>query len=207
MPKAPLIPAVVLQIRVETDSLRRPSVRQSLQLPTNQHQKRPSGWRAVSWLMVHGVDGHSNKSALVRPAAGELAGLAQKARMVEPRAALDSRKPVARSLRRRLAPVVREAIISRYEAGESALALSQDYGISRDGVRRLLKHAGVAIRTQFVVTPKTARQIVQLYESGLTIRQVAVQVGCAYGTVRSVLHENDAEVRVSPVGKRATPDA
>ena len=121
--------------------------------------------------------------------------------MVEPGTDSNPPKPLARSLRRRLAPEVREAILARYDAGESALALSQEYGISRDGLRRLLKHAGVAIRTQFVVTPKVARQIVQLYESGLTIRQVAVQVGCAYGTVRGVLHENDAEVRVSPVGR------
>jgi DNA invertase Pin-like site-specific DNA recombinase len=143
--------------------------------------RNPRHARIVS---VHAVDAHSNKSALVPPAAGELAGLAQKARMMEPRTALDSRKPVARSLRRRLAPGVREAIVSRYEAGESALALSQEYGISRDGVRRLLKSAGVTIRTQSVITPKVTQQIVRLYENGLTIRQVAAQVGCAYGTVR-----------------------
>jgi hypothetical protein len=83
------------------------------------------------------------------------------------------------------------------------LTLSQQYDISRDGVRRLLKHAGMAIRTQFVVTPKAARQIVQLYENGLTIRQVSVQVGSAYGTVRNVLHKSDAEVRASPLGRRA----
>jgi hypothetical protein len=95
------------------------------------------------------------------------------------------------------------AIVSRHAAGESALALSQDYGISKDGVRRLQKHAGVAIPTQFVNSPKAVRQIMQLQESGLTIKQVAVQVGPAYGTVRNVLHENDAEVRVCPVGRRA----
>jgi DNA-directed RNA polymerase specialized sigma24 family protein len=112
---------------------------------------------------------------------------------------------MARNLRRRLAPEVRVAIVSRYAAGESAKALSQDYAISRDGVRRLLKRAGVAIRTQSVITPQVTQQIVRLYESGLTIRQVAAQVGCAYGTVRGVLHENDAEVRASPVGRRAAP--
>jgi hypothetical protein len=101
---------------------------------------------------------------------------------------------------------VRDAIISRYEAGESAVVLSREYDISRIGMRTLLKRAGVTIRTQFVVTPGAATQIVQLFESGSTIRQVAVQVGCAYGTVRCVLHENDAEVRASPVGRRAVVD-
>lgn len=143
---------------------------------------------------------------MLPPAADELAGLAQIARKVEPRTDLYPPKPVARNLRRRLAPEVREAILSRYEAGESALALSQEYDISRDGLRRLLKRAGVTIRTQFVVTPKVTQQIVQLYERGLTIKQVAVKVGCSYGTVRNVLHENDAEVRVSPVGVQKAPE-
>lgn len=98
---------------------------------------------------------------------------------------------------------MRDAIISRYKAGESALMLSREYAISRDGVRRLLKSASVTIRTQLVVTPEGSKQIVRLYEGGMTIRQVAVQVGCAYGTVRGVLHESGAEVRVSPVGRRA----
>lgn len=126
--------------------------------------------------------------------------------MIEPDSVLPPAGPEARSLRRRLTPEAREAIVSRYEAGESAVALSHEYGISRDGVRRLLKMAGVTIRTQFVVTPKAIQQIVRLYENGLTIRQVAVQVGCAYGTVRGVLQENDAEVRVSPVGRPIAKD-
>lgn len=125
--------------------------------------------------------------------------------LAEPRTELKPPKSVARSLRRRLSPEAQEAIVSRYTAGESALALGQEYGISRDGVRRLLKSAGVPIRTQTVVTPKVTQRILGLYENGLTIRQVAAQVGCAYGTVRGVLHENDAEVRVSPVGRRPAP--
>lgn len=49
---------------------------------------------------VHAVDAHSNKSGpgLVSPTTGELAGLAQKARMVEPRMDLNPPKPAARSL-------------------------------------------------------------------------------------------------------------
>jgi hypothetical protein len=113
---------------------------------------------------------------------------------------------MARSLRRRLTPEVREAIMFRYEAGESAAALSHECDISRDGLCSLLKHAGVTIRTQFVITPRAAKQIVQFDESGLTIKQVAGRVGCAYGTVRGVLHGYDAEVRVSPVGRRAVPE-
>ena len=155
---------------------------------------------------AHAVDARSNKSALMPPPLIDMERLAQKARMVKLDSVLHAPRQEAKSLRRRLAPEVREAIISRYESGESALALSLEYGNSRDGVRRLVRSAGVTIRAQIVVTPKVAQQIVQHYGNGLTIRQVAAQAGCAYGTVRGVLHENDAVVRVSPVGKRAAPD-
>ena len=162
--------------------------------------------RRYGLFVVHAVDGHSNKSAhgLESPSASELEWLVKQAPVVEPPNERNPPpKPMARNLRRRLAPEVREAIVSRYVAGESAKALSQEFGISRDGVRRLLKHAGVAIRTQTVVAPEVTQQIVGLYANGLTIRQVAARVGCAYGTVRGVLHESDAVVRVSPVGRGA----
>ena len=135
----------------------------------------------------------------------ELEQLAEQALMAQLGSEIKPQKPMARCLRRRLAPEVREAIVSRYTAGESAKVLSQEFDISRDGVRRLLGSAVVTIRTQIVVTPKVAKEIVQLYGNGLTIRQVAVQLGCAYGTVRGVLHESGAEVRVSPVGRRTSP--
>jgi transposase-like protein len=111
-----------------------------------------------------------------------------------------------RSLRRRLTPEVRQAIISRYAAGESAKALSQEFDISRDGVRRLLEDAGVTIRSQNVVTPKEAERIVQLYVSGLTIRQVVEQVGYSFGTIQQVLNKHGGVMRVSPVGRRAAQD-
>lgn len=156
--------------------------------------------------MVHTVDGRSSNwgDALLPPTAHDLDRLARQARMVKPERAVNPPTAVARSLRRRLTPEVRQAIISRYESGESAKTLSKEFGISRDGVRRLLRDAGATIRSQFSVTTEAVGQIIELYEGGLTIRQVAAQVGCAYGTVRCVLHENGAEVRGAPVRQRVT---
>lgn len=158
--------------------------------------------------MVHSVDRHSSKSitALLPPTASELEKLAIKARTAEPGIDLGLPKPVARSLRRRLTPDVRQAIISRYAAGESAKALSQELNISRDGVRRLLRDAEVTTRPQDVVTPQAIDQIVQLYAGGLTIRQVVEQVGYSFGTVQRVLSKHGGVMRVSPVGKRPTQD-
>lgn len=141
------------------------------------------------------------------PSAYLLAKLAQQAQVIqtEPWPVPGPETPM-RNLCRRLTPEVRQTIVSRYVSGESAKALSQDFEISRDGVRRILKDAGVTIRSKNVVTPQAAERIVQLYEGGLTIRDVAAQAGCAYGTVRGVLHENDADVRVSSVGRRTASD-
>ena len=115
-------------------------------------------------------------------------------------------EPQLRSLRRRLAPEVRQAIVSRYAAGESAKALSQEFDISRDGMRRLLRDAGVTIRPQNVVTERAAQRIVQLYVGGSTIREVVEQVGYSYGTVQRVLDKHGGVMRVSPVGKRGVQD-
>lgn len=158
--------------------------------------------------LVHTVDRRSNNSGsgLIPPTVQDLARLAKQALKVKPQRGGNPPAPVARSLRRRLTPEVRQSIIARYEAGESAKALSHAFGISRDGVRRVLTGEEVPIRTQFRATPETVGQIIELYERGLTIRQVAAQVRCAYGTVRSVLHESGAEVRVSPVGKKAASE-
>ena len=154
--------------------------------------------------MVHAIDGHSNNSAaaLAPPSAYQLAKLAHQSQAIQTEPApVPISEPPMRSLRRRLTRETRQLIVSRYEAGESAKALSKECGISRHGVRRFLKGAGVNIRTQFIATPETGTQIVELYESGLTIRQVAAQVGCAYGTVRGLLNNHGDIMRVSPVGK------
>jgi transposase-like protein len=111
-----------------------------------------------------------------------------------------------RSLRRRLTPDVRREIVSRYAEGDSAKALSREFDISRDGVRRLLRDARVTTRSQNVVTPQAAERIVQLYVSGLTIKQVVAQVGYSFGTVQRVLNKHGGVMRVSPVGKRAAQD-
>lgn len=172
-----------------------------------EHLLRSTGPRVGS-LRRHSVDRRSSNwgDALLPPTARDLGRLARQARTAKPEQAVNPPTAVARSLRRRLTPEVRQSIIARYEAGESAKALSHAFGISRDGVRRVLAGEEVPIRTQFRATPEAVGQIIELYEGGLTIRQVAAQVGCAYGTVRGVLHEIGADVRVSPVGKRSAPD-
>jgi hypothetical protein len=93
---------------------------------------------AMVFRLVHAIGGHSNKSALEPPPAVDLDRLAKQVLLTEPRIEHNPLRPMVRNLRRRLSPKVQEAIVSRYAAGESAKALSQQFDISRDegvGVR------------------------------------------------------------------------
>lgn len=105
-----------------------------------------------------------------------------------------------RSLRRRLSPQTIEEIVARYNAGEETPALSREYGISKSGLCQLLQAEGVSFRRQ-AITPEDAERAVQLYESGLTIKQVVGQVGYSFGTIRMVLHEHGVTMRASGIGK------
>lgn len=143
---------------------------------------------------------------MVPPSNLDLGRLDHEARKRESDLLLPSAESVLMSLQRRITPEVRTAIVSRYEAGEPAMALSLEYGISRDSVRRLLRRAVVTIWSQFVVIPHASKQILELYEGGFTIRQVAARAGCAFGTACSVLHESGAQMRESPIGRRVVSE-
>lgn len=92
--------------------------------------------------------------------------------MAQPGAAsMEPRETAMRSLRRRLNRQEIEELVTRYIAGETIRALSREYGVSRSGLRQLLRGEGVALREQGI-TPEDAERAVRLYESGLTIRQV-----------------------------------
>lgn len=82
-------------------------------------------------------------------------------------------------------------------------ALSREYGVSRSGLRHLLRGEGVALREQGI-TAEDADKAVRLYESGLTIRRVVERVGYSYGTIQRMLNEKGVVMRP---GGRATPAA
>jgi hypothetical protein len=107
----------------------------------------------------------------------------------------------ARSLRRRLAPQAIKELVARYNAGEETPALSREYDISKNGLRQLLLAEGVSLRRQ-AITLEDVERAVQLYQSGLTIRQVVEQVGYSYGTIRGALHENGVAMRAGGAGGR-----
>lgn len=96
-------------------------------------------------------------------------------------------------------------LVARYEAGEDTPALSREYGISKTGLRELLLAEGVTMRRQ-AITLEDALRAVQLYGSGLTIKDVVRQVGYSYGTIRRVLHEHGVGMRATGIRRPASPD-
>ena len=99
---------------------------------------------------VQPVDRHSNKSALVPPTPIELASLVQQSGVIRPMPVTSKLQVVpVRSLRRRHAPQENVELVARANAGEDTPALSQEFSISKVGLRELLSvHAetGVHIR-------------------------------------------------------------
>lgn len=146
-------------------------------------------------LLVHPTDDHSNKSRLSPLAPGEIANLAQLSRSIQPEVATDQgQAALPRSLRRRLSPQAIDELVARYRAGEVVPALSQEYGISASGLRELLRAEGLSLRGHKITVADT-KQAVRLYVSGLTIDQVAKQVGYSWGTIRRVLLQNGVTLR------------
>lgn len=103
-------------------------------------------------------------------------------------------KASPRSLKRRLTPEVREALVVRYKAGESIKALSTEVDISEYGLLDLLVAEEVLFRKQSM-TPEDIDLAVQLYETDLTVKQVMKQLGYSIGTIRRVLPERGVAMR------------
>lgn len=92
-------------------------------------------------------------------------------------------------------------MVTRYTAGEAIRALSREYGISRSGLRQLLQNAKVVLREQGI-TPENVELAVQFYRQGMTLVQVAEQVGSSYGALRKALHEQGVALRAPGRGRR-----
>lgn len=91
-----------------------------------------------------------------------------------------------RALSLRLSADQLDAIVSRYEAGESTTALAREYAISHSSILRLFSQRGVQTRARGL-TPEKEREVLRLRAQGLIIRDVAKRVGCSYDTVRKFI--------------------
>lgn len=139
----------------------------------------------------------SRKSGLLPPTPLDIGKLAEQSRKVSTAKGSSPSKEVAHPfLKRRLTAETIETIIARRKSGEKVKALCEEYGISESGLNDLITRAETPVRTT-PITPEHIDMAVELYESGLTVKQVVKEVGYSIRTIRRVLHEKGVTMRVS----------
>lgn len=143
----------------------------------------------------------SRKSGLLPPPLLEIAKLAEQSRTVSASKAPKPDKKVAHPfLKRRLAAKTIETIVARRKSGEKVKALCEEYGISESGLNDLMTRAEAPVRAN-PITSEDIDTAVQLYESGLTVKQVVKQLGYSIRTIRRVLHEQGVQMRAGSTRK------
>lgn len=86
----------------------------------------------------------------------------------------------------RLSTEVIAQLVVDYQAGVSSPELQKRYGLSKGTVLRLLNEAGVEMRRRGLSAEQLG-EVVRLYESGMTIREVARDLGVPKTTVQNAL--------------------
>jgi hypothetical protein len=81
---------------------------------------------------------------------------------------------------------VLETLAAEYEVGASTVELQEKFGLGKGSVLRLLHEAGVKVRRQ-PVDDERLEEIRRLYQSGLTIREVAAALAMPKTTVQDAL--------------------
>lgn len=100
----------------------------------------------------------------------------------------------------RLSDEVRTTVAERYAAGETTTVLAQEYGVAKSTVLGILRSNRVVVRRQ----PLTLEQVgetARLYESGLSLSQVAERVGVNQETMRVAILKAGAGLR-QPAGHK-----
>ncbi|KQZ84137.1 hypothetical protein ASD56_08980 [Microbacterium sp. Root166] len=85
-------------------------------------------------------------------------------------------------------------IIHRYEAGESARSLSEQYGVSTSAVVNLLRDNAVVVKKRRV-TNAEAKAMAEEYEAGATVAVIENKHKVSHGAVLRSLHRSGVAMR------------
>ena len=83
----------------------------------------------------------------------------------------------------RLSDEARVAVVERYEAGETSTALAEAYGVAKSTILGILRANSVVVRRQ-TMKPEQVCDAVGLYDSGLSLSQVAKRLNVNQETMR-----------------------
>jgi uncharacterized protein (DUF433 family) len=99
-------------------------------------------------------------------------------------------------LRQRLSDETVAALLSDFRDGASLADLQQAYSLSRGSVQRLLRDGGVWRRRKSLGNAEVV-VLVERYEAGLTIREIAAEQGLPKSTVQDALARAGVEMRAA----------
>lgn len=100
----------------------------------------------------------------------------------------------ARRLDRRLSQETIAELVAAYQAGSSTPELCKRYELSKGGVLKLLRDAGVEMRRRGL-TDEQIELAVRLYGQGLGYAEIGRRIGKAKSSVREAVRGREAETR------------
>lgn len=87
-------------------------------------------------------------------------------------------------------------MVAAYKSGASLISIAREHRLGKEKVRDLLVDAGVRIRRQGLEDAQVT-QAVRSYESGLTTREIARELGVGHSMVWRALKRAGVESRPS----------
>ncbi len=102
--------------------------------------------------------------------------------------------PMPRRKWKRLNDEARAQVVARYSAGETTTVLATEFGVAKSTIIGILRANNVVVRRQ----PMTAQQVgeaARLYESGLSLSQVATALDVNRETMRVAIMKAGVEIR------------
>ncbi|MCA1707840.1 MAG: hypothetical protein LC808_33030 [Actinobacteria bacterium] len=96
-------------------------------------------------------------------------------------------------------------LAARYRDGVPIEQLSDDTGIDRRVIRRLLTEAGVSRPERHPLPVDQSDWVVEQYRAGVSLRELAKQTSCSYSTIRRVLLQAGVALRSSGTTRSSSP--
>lgn len=94
----------------------------------------------------------------------------------------------------RLTDEQRVEVARRYEVGDTTTELAKAYGVAKSTIIGILRERNIVVRRQ-PMTPDQVRDAVGLYESGLSLSQVALQLNVNQETMRVAIIRAGVQIR------------
>lgn len=88
-----------------------------------------------------------------------------------------------------------DEIVPRYENGESAAVLADEYGVGTNTMKRRLQDAGAMSPLARISTPEGIRALTQEYENGTTLDTLSARYGPSRLTIKQLLKKNGVTIR------------